>query len=42
MTEEVPFLTVEEYLEGEQHSEIRHEYFDGRVFAMAVRPTFIN
>jgi Uma2 family endonuclease len=33
--EEIPFLTVDEYLEGEQHSEIRHEYFDGRVFAVA-------
>src|SRR3954462_6782651 len=33
--EEVPFITVDEYLEGEQHGEIRHEYFDGRVFAMA-------
>src|SRR6201999_2235874 len=28
-------LTVEEYLEGEKISEVRHEYFDGRVTAMA-------
>jgi Uma2 family endonuclease len=28
-------LTVEEYLEGEQTSGIRHEYVDGQVFAMA-------
>ena len=34
-TDSPPFLTVEEYLEGEQHSEVRHEYFDGRAFAMA-------
>jgi Uma2 family endonuclease len=29
------FITVEEYLEGEQLSDLRHEYFDGRVKAMA-------
>ena len=34
-TDSPPYITVEEYLEGEQHSELRHEYFDGRVFAMA-------
>jgi Uma2 family endonuclease len=34
-TDSPPFITVDEYLEGEQHSEVRHEYFDGRVFAMA-------
>ena len=28
-------ITVEEYLEGETVSEVRHEYFDGEVFAMA-------
>ena len=28
-------LTVEEYLEGEELSEVRHEYSAGRVFAMA-------
>ncbi|WP_166442673.1 Uma2 family endonuclease [Phragmitibacter flavus] len=28
-------ITVEEYLEGEALSEVRHEYFDGKVFAMA-------
>lgn len=27
-------LPVEEYLEGEQHSEIRHEYVAGQVYAM--------
>jgi len=29
------FLTVEEYLDGEEHSELRHEYSAGVVFAMA-------
>ena len=29
------FITVEEYLEGEQLSDLRHEYFDGTVKAMA-------
>src|SRR5438105_3189706 len=29
------YITLEEYLEGERHSEVRHEYFDGAVFAMA-------
>jgi Uma2 family endonuclease len=33
--EKPPFLTVEEYLEGEQHSELRHEYIGGVVYAMA-------
>ncbi len=33
--ERVPFLNVEDYLEGEQHSEVRHEYASGSVFAMA-------
>lgn len=28
-------ITPEEYIAGELHSEIRHEYFAGRVFAMA-------
>ncbi len=28
------FITVDEYLEGEQHTDLRREYFDGRVFAM--------
>ncbi len=28
-------LTPQEYLIGEQYSEIRHEYIDGEVFAMA-------
>ena len=28
-------ITLKEYLEGEEFSEVRHEYFDGRVFAMA-------
>ncbi|MEM7697964.1 MAG: Uma2 family endonuclease [Verrucomicrobiota bacterium] len=30
-----PYITVEEYLEGEEFSEIRHEYYDGAVTAMA-------
>ena len=29
------FITEEEYLEGELHSEVRHECLDGCVFAMA-------
>jgi Uma2 family endonuclease len=29
-----PKLTVEEYLEGEKRSEVRHEYVDGEIFAM--------
>jgi len=30
-----PFITVEEYLEGELHSAVRHEYIGGAVHAMA-------
>ncbi|HEV7869088.1 MAG TPA: Uma2 family endonuclease [Chthoniobacteraceae bacterium] len=30
-----PYLTVEEYLAGEEFAEERHEYFDGTVWAMA-------
>lgn len=30
----VQYLTVEEYLVREEVSTIRHEYVDGRVFAM--------
>ena len=33
--ETIPHITEEEYLEGEQHSEVRHEYYDGQVYAMA-------
>jgi len=29
------YITVDEYLEGEKQSEVRHEYFDGEVWAMA-------
>jgi Uma2 family endonuclease len=29
------YISVEEYFEMEKHSEIRHEYYDGDVFAMA-------
>ena len=29
-----PFLSVEEYLEGELSSELRHEFVDGAVYAM--------
>jgi Uma2 family endonuclease len=31
----LPFLSPEEYLEWEEKAEIRHEYMDGEVFAMA-------
>ena len=30
----VDFITVEDYLSGEALSEVKHEYVDGRVFAM--------
>ena len=33
--EERNFISVEDYLEGEKLSEVRHEYFDGEVMAMA-------
>lgn len=33
--EKPPLLTVEEYLEGEKLSEVRHEYIGGLVYAMA-------
>jgi Uma2 family endonuclease len=29
------FISVNEYLEGEEHTQIRHEYVDGLVYAMA-------
>jgi Uma2 family endonuclease len=29
------FISVEGYLEGELRSDVRHEYYDGRVYAMA-------
>ena len=32
--EQNPYLAVEDYLAGEAASEIRHEYIDGRVYAM--------
>lgn len=28
------FVPVDEYVEGELHSEIRHEYINGQVYAM--------
>jgi Uma2 family endonuclease len=30
-----PRITIEEYLDGEQQSSIRHEFIDGQVYAMA-------
>ena len=30
----IPHISIEEYLAGEQISEIRHEYIDGQVYAM--------
>jgi Uma2 family endonuclease len=35
MQSPVIFLTVEEYLKAEESSDIRHEYVDGEIFAMA-------
>jgi Uma2 family endonuclease len=32
---EHPYVSVEEYLQGERHSQLRHEYVEGRVYAMA-------
>ncbi|MFO8027784.1 MAG: Uma2 family endonuclease, partial [Opitutales bacterium] len=29
------FITVDEYIEGELHSEVRHEYIGGQVYAMS-------
>ena len=29
-----PVLSIEDYLEGERHSDVRHEYIDGEVYAM--------
>ena len=33
--ERVPFLNVEDYLEGEQHNDVRHEYASGSVLEVA-------
>lgn len=30
-----PMIAVEEYLEGEKSSQLRHEYIDGQIFAMS-------
>lgn len=35
IAEHAPLLTVEDYLEGEQYSEVRHEFIGGVVYAMA-------
>jgi len=32
---DLPFMTLEEYFQFEQRSEIRHEYIDGAVFAIS-------
>jgi Uma2 family endonuclease len=34
ITRETPYITIEEYLEGERASESKHEYTGGRVYAM--------
>ncbi|MGJ5676203.1 MAG: Uma2 family endonuclease [Nostochopsis sp.] len=31
----VKFITIEEYLKVEESGDIRHEYVDGEIFAMA-------
>lgn len=33
--EQANYISVEDYLAGERHSEIKHEYVDGQVYAMA-------
>ncbi len=33
--EELPFISVEDYLESERDSEVRHEYIGGQVYAMS-------
>ncbi|MFN0119753.1 MAG: Uma2 family endonuclease [Blastocatellia bacterium] len=35
VAEQIPCLSVSEYLAGEQDSPVRHEYIDGQVYAMA-------
>jgi Uma2 family endonuclease len=35
LAEKVEYLSVADYLEGEKLSQIRHEFIDGQVFAMA-------
>ncbi|EXJ17034.1 Uma2 family endonuclease [Imhoffiella purpurea] len=35
LAEQIPCVTMEDYLTGEQSSDIRHEYVAGRLFAMA-------
>jgi len=35
ITKTAELMTPEEYLEGERYSEMRHEYVEGRVYAMA-------
>lgn len=32
--EPVPYITEAEYLEGEKYAEVKHEYFDGQVYAI--------
>lgn len=39
---ELAFITIEEYLEGEQLTEIRYEYINGRVHAMGGASAFHN
>jgi Uma2 family endonuclease len=35
ISETTDFITVDEYIQGEQRSDIRHEYIGGQVYAMA-------
>jgi Uma2 family endonuclease len=37
-----PLLTMEDYLQAEQEAEIKHEYVDGELFAMAGASDFHN
>ena len=35
LAQPIPYMSEEEYLEFERNSEIKHEYFDGEIFAMS-------
>jgi hypothetical protein len=39
---QIDLMTVDEYLAGELHAEVRHEYLGGYVYAMAGARTVHN